>query len=73
MYSAKNNDAEQKLIEQVAAQEKIPYLDVTPAFSNRTPEELSELYYVFHFRPAGHKLVAERVEPFLRNELQTVR
>jgi lysophospholipase L1-like esterase len=68
MYSAKNNDTEQKLIEQVAAEENIPYMDVTPAFSNRSPEELSELYYVFHFKPAGHKLVAEQIEPFVRSE-----
>jgi lysophospholipase L1-like esterase len=66
MFTSNGNSTEDELIQKAATDERIPYLDVTDLFSRQKNPGAAKLFYLFHFSPDGHRLVAEQVTPFLK-------
>jgi lysophospholipase L1-like esterase len=62
--SRQTNPLETKLVKETAAKRNIPCCDLTDAFFNAPNRD--QLFYTNHMTPAGHELVANQLEQFLR-------
>lgn len=57
------NQIETDMFKKTADRLQVPFFDATPAFT-KIPVE--NAFYALHFKPFGHKIFAEQIEPFVR-------
>jgi hypothetical protein len=57
-----------KLLEATVSAHKIPYVSTVPGFDQTMKAANTKLYYAAHFTPAGHKIIAETLGPYFRDD-----